>query len=210
MYRCVAWHVEGVIARLERYRTQHSEAHYYATRSRWNDRKRRQSEVQRAATFIYLNKTCYNGLWRVNKTGLFNVPMGRYASPTILAPEALRAASRTLQRAELRNGSYVDAVAEAGRDDFVYLDPPYQPLSATANFTSYTADVFAETEQRTLAELARDLRNRGCSVMVSNHDTPLIRRLYRDFRLTAVRCSRAINSKADARGAVDELIITSS
>lgn len=208
MYRCVAWNVEGVIRRLAKHRSQHCEEHYYGVRSKWNDRKRRSSDVARAAAFIYLNKTCYNGLWRVNSKGLFNVPMGRYEAPQVFDAERLRAASRVLQKADLVAGNYAECLEEAGAGDFVYLDPPYHPVTDTANFTSYTAGSFDEEDQRELAGVARALAARGCAVMVSNSDTPFIRRLYRGFHIQTVRVARAINSKASSRGAVNEVLVS--
>jgi DNA adenine methylase len=208
MYRCVAWQVDGIIRRLRTHRERHSEEYFYATRERWNERSGRQSDVDRAAMFIYLNKTCYNGLWRVNRSGRFNVPMGRYTDPSIFDPAQLRSAAHALQRAQLRKGDYREVVDDAAAGDFLYFDPPYQPVSATANFTSYTPDSFAEADQRVLADTVRTLVARGCSVMVSNSDTPLIRAIYQGFDITQVSCSRAINSKASRRGAVNEVIIT--
>lgn len=207
-YRCVAWHVEGVIRRLRNHREKHSEQHYYATRSRWNLRKGRQSDVDRAAMFIYMNKTCYNGLYRVNRKGLFNVPMGRYKDPQIFDPAALRTASHALQRATILEAGYQHVLDDAGRGDFVYFDPPYQPMSETANFTSYTADSFSEDDQRELARTARLLANKSCAVMVSNSDTPLIREIYKGFEIASVTCNRQINSRASSRGAVGEVIVT--
>ena len=186
----------------------HDEAHYYATRTRWNDREASWSSADRAATFIYLNKTCFNGLWRVNRAGAFNVPIGRYTDPPICVPETLRAASSVLSRAELRCADYRAAVADAERGDFLYFDPPYDPVTTTANFTSYTADAFAADDQRALADCARELVARGCKVMLSNSDTPFIRSIYRGFRQERVKCARAINSNASKRGDVDELVIT--
>ncbi len=208
MYRCVAWNVEAVIRRLQIHKKRHSEDHYYEIRSWWNDRKARQSDVQRAAAFLYLNKTCYNGLWRVNSKGLFNVPMGRYDDPPICDPPRLRAASLLLRRADLVSGQYADGAEPAAAGDFVYFDPPYHPLTATSNFTSYTQDSFTEDDQRELATVARRLTDRGCAVMISNSDTPFIRELYRGFRIHRVEVARAINSKASARGAVHEVIVT--
>lgn len=207
MYRCVAWNVEAVIRRLARYRADHSEAHYYRTRERWNRDGELAADVDRAAAFIYLNKTCYNGLWRVNSRGQFNVPVGRYDEPSIFDPAALRAASKLLQRAEIATCHFADAAETARAGDFLYFDPPYHPLTATANFTSYTAGSFGPDDQRQLAETARALVRRGCSVMISNSDTSFIRDLYRGFRIDEVDCSRAINSKATARGPQRELII---
>jgi DNA adenine methylase len=207
-YRCVAWNVEAVIRRLATHRKKHCEEHFYDIRSRWNDRKRKQSDVQRAAAFIYLNKTCYNGLWRVNSKGLFNVPMGRYDSPQVFDAARLRAASRALQRAEFHAGHFADCLDQADAGDFIYFDPPYHPVTDTANFTSYTSDSFAEDDQRELARAARALAARGCAVMISNSDTPFIRQLYRGFRILRVAAPRAINSKANLRGEVSEVLIS--
>jgi DNA adenine methylase len=208
MYRCVAGHVEAVIKRLARHKRDHSQEHYYEVRDRWNARRKGDSDVERAAAFIYLNKTCYNGLWRVNSKGGFNVPMGRYTDPPICDAPKLRAASHVLRQATLTTGHYADAVADAGKGDFVYFDPPYDPVSPTASFTSYTAGDFGADDQRALAELMRTLADRGAHVMLSNSDTPFVRKLYHGFRIEQVPCARAINSKASSRGAVMEVIVT--
>jgi DNA adenine methylase len=208
VYRCVAWKVDAVIQRLEVHRQQHDKDHYYAVRERWNTGARAQPAVDRAAAFLYLNKTCYNGLFRVNQKGHFNVPMGRYEQPRICDPEQLRAASQLLRRAELHTGHFAGQVAEASAGDFVYFDPPYDPVSRTASFTSYTANCFGPDAQRELAALVLSLTRRGVHVMVSNSDTPFIRELYRDLDIEQVAALRAINSRADARGTVNELIIT--
>jgi DNA adenine methylase len=207
LYQTVATDVDAVIRRLERHRATHDQDHYYETRTRWNDRNLSWGAVERAATFIYLNKTCFNGLWRVNRAGAFNVPIGRYTDPPICVPESLRAASAALARAKLLCGDYRDAVADAGRGDFVYFDPPYDPVTPTANFTSYTAGAFGPDDQRELAETARRLVARGCRVMLSNSDTPFVRSLYKGFRIDRVKCARAINSNAAKRGEVDEVIV---
>jgi DNA adenine methylase len=207
LYTCLGRDVAGVIRKLEHHRAAHSEAHYYATRTRWNDRELSWSSADRAATFIYLNKTCFNGLWRVNRSGAFNVPIGRYTDPPICVPDTLRAASTLLGRATLRCGDYRAAVAEARRGDFVYFDPPYDPVTPTASFTSYTADAFGPEHQRALADTARLLVARGCRVMLSNSDTLFIRSLYKGFRIDRVKCARAINSNAAKRGDVDEVIV---
>ena len=166
------------------------------------------SPVDRAAAFIYLNKTCYNGLWRVNRGGAFNVPVGRYSDPPICVPDALTSAAIALARAELRHADFRDAVADARKGDFVYFDPPYDPVTKTANFTSYTAGSFGDDHQRALAELARALVARGVRVMLSNSDTPFVRSLYRGLRVDRVKCARAINSDATRRGEVDEVVVT--
>ncbi|HTR53782.1 MAG TPA: DNA adenine methylase [Kofleriaceae bacterium] len=209
LYRALARDVEAVIRRLDQHRAAHAERHYYEMRARWNDRDVAWPAAERAAAFIYLNKTCFNGLWRVNRAGDFNVPIGRYTDPPICVPDALRAAAEVLARAKLRCADYRMAVADARAGDFVYFDPPYDPVAPTANFTSYTAGAFGPDDQRELAATARELVARGCRVMLSNSDTPFIRSLYRgDFRIERVKCPRAINSNAAKRGDVDELVIT--
>jgi DNA adenine methylase len=211
LYTTIANDVGAVIRRLEIHRQkhgEHDERHYYATRERWNEDHTAWPDADRAATFIYLNKTCFNGLWRVNRSGDFNVPIGRYADPPICVPDALRAAQRVLSRAVLRCGSYDAAVADAKAGDFIYFDPPYDPVTPTANFTSYTAGAFGPEHQRALADCARTLVARGCKVMLSNSDTPYVRSLYKGFRVERVKCPRAINSNAAKRGDVDEVIAT--
>jgi DNA adenine methylase len=207
MYQAVAADAAGTIRRLALHRDAHDQAHYYQVRARWNDRSVSWTPIDRAAAFIYLNRTCFNGLWRVNRRGLFNVPMGRYAKPLICDPPALTAAAAALARAEVRCADYRAAVADAGKGDLVYFDPPYDPLTPTANFTSYTGDGFGPAQQAELAALVRELAGRGCHVLVSNSDTPRVRALYRGLRIDRVRCPRAINSDAARRGDVDEVIV---
>ncbi len=206
-YRAVAIDVEGVIRRLAIHREAHGEKHYYATRARWNDAHVVWSPLDRAAAFIYLNRTCYNGLWRVNRSGGYNVPMGRYKNPPICDAEGLRAASRALARATILCADYRAAVADARAGDLVYFDPPYDPVTTTSNFVSYTADAFSRDDQATLATTAHELADRGVAVVLSNSDTPFIRSLYRGLRIDRVRCARAINSVAEKRGEVDEVIV---
>src|SRR6185312_3827378 len=202
LYTAVAADVAAVIRRLELHRTKHDEAHYYEMRTRWNDRDVSWSTPERAATFIYLNKTCFNGLWRVNRSGHFNVPIGRYSDPPILVPEALRAAQAVLARADIRNADYQTAIEDSKAGDFLYFDPPYDPVTPTASFTSYTAGDFGPDDQRALAATAKQLIDRGCKVMLSNSDTPFIRSLYKGLKIDKVKCSRAINSNAAKRGEV--------
>jgi DNA adenine methylase len=208
LYTAIADDASAVIRKLQAHRDAHSEQHYYAMRERWNQHHASWPPSERAAAFIYLNKTCFNGLWRVNRAGDFNVPIGRYTDPPICVPEALRAASSVLARAELRCGDYQAAVEDAKPGDFLYFDPPYDPLKTTSSFTSYTAGDFDHEDQRSLSRLARALVDRGCHVMLSNNDTPFIRSLYKGFRIDRVKCPRAINSNAAKRGDVDELVIT--
>jgi DNA adenine methylase len=208
LYTAVATDVNAVIRRLQRHREEHDERHYYAMREKWNQLHGTMSNADRAAMFIYLNKTCFNGLWRVNRAGDFNVPIGRYTDPPICVPDALRAAHTLLARADIRQGDYRAAVEDAEKGDFVYFDPPYDPVTPTANFTSYSADGFGPDDQRELVETARSLVARGCKVMLSNSDTPFIRSIYKGFKIATVKCPRAINSNAAKRGDVDEVIVT--
>jgi DNA adenine methylase len=179
-------------------------AYYYARRAETPG-----DDVRRAARTIFLNRTGYNGLYRVNSTGRFNVPHGRYRSPGILDEERIRAAAVALRGVELTCGDFEAACATAEAGDFVYLDPPYQPLSATAHFTAYTSADFGLGDQRRLAAAFARMAARGVHALLSNSDHPLIRELYegRGYRIDVVRMSRAINSKANGRAPVAELLI---
>ena len=206
MYASVSTDVGGVIRQLRRHAGAHGKRHYYTTREIWNNGTLR--GTARAAAFIYLNRTCFNGLWRVNAAGKFNVPMGDYANPTICDAAALRAASTALTHTELYCVDYREAITDAERGDFIYFDPPYAPLTKSASFTRYTPGGFNADNQRELADTARELAARGVHVMLSNSDTPFTRKLYRGFKIDRVTCGRSINSNAKKRGKVNELIIT--
>ena len=163
--------------------------------------------VQRAARTIFLNRTCYNGLYRVNSKGRFNVPFGRYENPRLYDRKNILACSQALQGKLLTSLDYRKALAYANTDDFVYLDPPYQPVSDTAKFTSYTKNSFGEEDQKHLAAAFTVLDDRGCKVMLSNSATDLVRELYRDHHIETVKASRPISSKVETRGEIDELLI---
>ncbi|MEE8338184.1 MAG: Dam family site-specific DNA-(adenine-N6)-methyltransferase [Dehalococcoidia bacterium] len=171
--------------------------------------------VEIAARMIFLNKTCFNGLYRVNRKGGFNVPHGRYKSPRILDCETLAAASRVLCEATIESKDFEAACEPAKAGDFVYFDPPFQPLSRTSSFTSYTADDFGPDDQARLKECVDRLAERGVNVMVSNSSHPLIQGLYRgsahfvQYRIDELSARRMINSRGDRRGAIAELVITS-
>jgi DNA adenine methylase len=202
-YRVIRDHLDALLADLARHR--HDETYYYALRARPPGEL---SPVQRASRFIYLNKTGYNGLYRVNARGQFNVPFGRYKSPPrLVQPENLRGVQALLQRSELCVALYQETMDRAQPGDWVYLDPPYHPLSATARFTAYTAGAFGAADQEDLARWFRELDRRGCLLMLSNSSTPLVRTLYHDFRVEEVQAIRSINSDPQARGAVTELVI---
>ncbi len=168
---------------------------------------RQLTPAARAARFIYLNKTCFNGLWRVNRAGRFNVPIGRYKNPRFHDPETLLAAQRALRGIEILHAPFENALARAAPGDFVYLDPPYDPVSATSSFASYTPDGFTWDDQKRLARACIALNRRGVRFLLSNSATDRVRELYRGFEQRLVRAPRFINSKADSRGRVDELLV---
>lgn len=202
LYQVVRNDVETLINTLRKHRNE--KKYYYQVRAQ---NPHTLSELERAARFIFLNKTCYNGLYRVNRNGHFNVPFGSYKDPLICDDEGLRAASLALQNASLSADDFEHALSIAGAEDFVYCDPPYHPLNKTSSFTAYTAGKFDSEEQARLAQVYEDLTRRNCRVMLSNSDTPLIRSLYKDFRMIEVQTHRAINRNADGRGKITELVI---
>ncbi len=164
----------------------------------------------RAARMIYLNKTGYNGLYRVNSRGKFNVPFGRYRSPEYCDPENLRTVSEALRDVEIVCAPFETVVERADPGDLVYFDPPYVPVSKTANFTGYVAGGFSEQDQSRLHAVCVELTNRNVSVMISNSDTSAVRRMYRSpvFNVAEVQATRAINCNAGRRGKISELVIT--
>jgi len=163
--------------------------------------------IERASRMVFLNRTCFNGLWRVNRRGEFNVPFGRYTNPTLCPVQRLRAVSNALKDTELRHTDFAGAVAGARKGDFVYFDPPYVPLTRTANFTSYTATSFGLEDQHRLAQLFTALGRRGVRCMLSNSDTPLVRELYAGHRLDQIMAPRAISRDPENRQPVAELIV---
>lgn len=163
--------------------------------------------VERAARTIYLNRTCYNGLYRVNQKGHFNVPYGRYEKPSVLREGALTTASKALKRTEIFIDDFSGVLKRAKPKDLVYMDPPYHPKSRTANFTGYTQGAFNTDEQERLAEVYRALDARGCKVILSNSDTPFIHDLYSVYRRETVLARRSINRDREKRGDTRELLI---
>jgi DNA adenine methylase len=207
-YQVIAARPQAVIRQLARHRDAHGKRHYYKVRRMWNEGELA-SKSERAAAFIYLNKTCFNGLWRLNSQGEFNVPMGRQENPKICDVDVLLAASALLKRAAtIVHGDYTIVQWQARRGDFIYFDPPYDPTSSTSSFTGYTSAGFDRDDQAALAYFANVLVDQGCKVMLSNSDTPRIRRLYKGFTISRVRCRRSINADAKTRGSVGELVIT--
>jgi DNA adenine methylase len=201
-YASVRDDVDAVITLLKRHRNE--KEYFYHVRSLDTEKL---SEAERAARIIYLNKTCFNGLYRVNSRGQFNVPFGSYKNPRTCDEENLRAVSSAFRNVQLANQTFADAVKNARRGDFVYLDPPYQPLSATANFTSYTSRCFSERDQEELADAVAQLHRKGCYFMLSNSDNEVIHKLYKRYRIETVYATRAINCKGNKRGRISELLV---
>jgi DNA adenine methylase len=205
-YTAIRDDVESVIAALEPLREAHSPEAYYEVRTRYNGGADH-APATRAAMFVYLNKTCFNGLHRVNQRGEFNVPAGRYKNPRILDAEGLRAASAALSKAEIHCGGFEALIERARPGDFVYFDPPYVPVSATANFTGYTEGGFNHADQVRLRDVFRALDRRGSKLMLSNSDTPVVHALYEGFQIDLIAAPRAINCDARGRGRVTEVVV---
>lgn len=202
VYQCVQGEVEGVIELLAAHKEQHGKTHYYEVRSHLPA-----NPLARAARFIYLNKTCYNGLYRENSKGGFNVPIGRYKNPKICAPDLLRAASSALQIANISERPFSNVLDYAkDADDFVYFDPPYHPLSETSRFTAYSRYRFGVEQQTALRDVIAQLAIRRVKVLASNSDCPFIRELYADFDVKTIEAARSINSKASKRGKITEVL----
>jgi DNA adenine methylase len=208
-YEVTRDHLQTLISGLENHKRNHSEKHYYRLR---DHDPAKLSAVQRAARFIYLNKTCYNGLYRVNKSGKFNVPIGSYTNPGIFDEENLTAASKVLQDVQLKIADFADILDSAKTHDFVYFDPPY--YTEDSGFTSYAVSAFSGAarfdadEHTQLRNVVDELTQRGCHVVVSNSDTEFIRRLYRKYKKHFVKARRYINCNGAGRHPVSELVIT--
>lgn len=167
------------------------------------------TDVQKASRVIFLNKTCFNGLYRVNNSGEFNSPFGRYVNPNIVNEPTLRAVSNylNLNNIQFRNGDYAQVLIEADRNTFVYLDPPYHPVSASSNFTGYVQGGWGEADQIRLREVCDELNERNVKFLLSNSSTKFIIDQYQDYHISTVKANRAINSNGAKRGEVDEVLI---
>ena len=189
--------------------------YYYNARDRFNSLQiTEETAVEKASLFIFLNKTCFNGLYRVNKKGQFNVPMGAYKNPTICDEKNLRNVSEALQKVNIVCADYSFSKDFIDKDTFVYLDPPYRPISKTASFTSYNADCFDDNEQKRLAKFIDEINLSGAKIMLSNSDPQnanpkdtFFEELYKAYTIYKVEATRAINSKGDSRGKIKELLI---
>ena len=201
-YTAVRDDVTGLVAALRHHR--YDSKHYYDVR---NADPAKLALVERAARTIFLNKTGFNGLYRVNRAGKFNVPFGRYAKPAICDEQNLRACSAALADVELVAADFERATSRAVAGDFVYFDPPYVPLSRTAAFTAYAPGGFDLDAQSRLAAFFDKLAERGVAVLLSNSDVPEIRKLYARYAMDTIEATRTINCKATRRGPVRELLV---
>ncbi len=206
-YKVIKEDVEGLIKSLKKHR--YEKNYYYEIRALDRDVKKfaELSDVEKASRSIYLNKTGYNGLYRVNSKGLFNVPFGRHKNPKICDETNLRNVSQILKKVEIFLGSFEICLDFAEKDDFIYFDPPYFPLSDTALFTSYTKNSFDRSSQIKLFEVFKELNNRGCNLMLSNSYSEFILDLYKDFKIITLKAKRNINSNSQKRGLINEVLI---
>jgi DNA adenine methylase len=213
VYRTIRNDPEGLITLLNQHEENNTKEYFYQLRSLDRDHAfEALTEVERAARIIYLNKTCFNGLFRVNSQGQFNVPYGSYKKPLIVDAVVIRAVSHYLNEAriDISNDDFEEAVSGAGRGDFVYLDPPYDPISDTSSFTGYSLPSFDREQQKRLKRVCDDLTMRRCKVLLSNSATNFIKELYSDttrYTIVEVSANRSINSVATGRGKISELLV---
>ena len=182
-----------------------STVYYYEVRN-----QEPKNQIEKVSRLLFLNKTCFNGLYRVNSKGKFNVPLGRYTNPNIVNKENLQAVSKTLQSGKIKIScrDFSSIIKDAKKGDFVYFDPPYQPVSDTANFTSYTHRDFTEDDLERLADLANQLNSKGCNVMLSNSNSKTVKKLFSSgWKIKEIKANRAINSNSQKRTGHKEIII---
>ena len=206
VYKDVRDNLNDLIRRLKIHKVKHDEDtnYYYEVRDEFN---RKSEGIERSAQFIYLNKTCFNGLYRVNSKGEFNVPKGSYKNPVIANEKVLKEASRLLQGVKIECMPFEKTEKLPEKGDFIYLDPPYFPLSPTASFTSYTQQDFSADDQKRLSEYYRRLDAKGCLLMLSNSDTDYIKGLYEGYDIQKVLATRMINCNASGRGKIFEVVV---
>lgn len=211
VYEVVKDNVEELIEHLEIHNEKNEEEYFYEIRKldRSEDFET-MDKIQKAARIIYLNKTCYNGLYRVNSSGQFNSPYGRYKNPNIVNSATLRAVSKFFNNNDIliSNGDYKETLKNLEKDAFVYLDPPYMPISTSSSFTGYTEGGFGLKQQEELKKECDKLNERGIKFILSNSDCKTIRELYEDsYNIKIVKAKRSINSKANKRGEINEVLI---
>jgi len=205
-YKNIKTKADDLILILEGFQKKHSKEFYLKLREEFNSTKI--GSLRKVAILIYLNKTCFNGLYRVNKKGEFNVPFGQHKKFSFKKEQLLKA-SQLLKNAKIKNESFEKVLDNAKKGDFIYFDPPYYPINGTSKFTAYTKEAFLEEEQKKLAEVFKKLDKRGCKVMLSNSDTKFIKDLYKNYKkyTVTVGARRFINCNADKRGEITELVV---
>ncbi len=209
VYSVIKQNVDGLIEELKKHK---NEADYFYSVRNWDrDKEKYQSlsDVEKAARILYLNKTCYNGLYRVNNAGEFNSPYGYYRNPNIVNAPVLRAVSAYFTAADIHFSSidYSEVLSSIKKGTFVYIDPPYDPVSETASFTGYAKGGFSKNEQIRLRQCCDELNRRGIKFMLSNSATPFIMEQYAGYNITVVQAKRAVNSVGSKRGGVDEVVV---
>jgi len=204
-YKTVRNHPIALSQRLEEHRANNSKMYYLLIREAYNLGG---EKIDQAARFIYLNKACFNGIYRVNKQGKFNVPYGNKKNPSIPTTDILLSASSQLHKAELISESYESIVMNRNisKDDFIYLDPPYPPLNGTSNFIHYTQERFNSEDQEKLSKIAEQLNDKKCKIMITNADTPVIRKLYKSWKIITLPVMRWVSANG-VRYKVNELLI---
>lgn len=223
-YNVIKNHVEDLITNLKQMETEYlrleqeeRKNYFYNKRDEYNNYTLEENEhnIQRAAQFIYLNRTCFNGLYRVNKAGKFNVPMGSHKNPTICDEENLRNLSKLIQNVQFQYGDYRRSMEYVTENTFVYFDPPYRPLNVTSGFTSYTKEDFNDDNQRELAEFYRELNEQNVKLMLSNSnpkntnkEDTFFDNIYQGFNIDEIYASRMINANSKRRGKISEILVT--
>ena len=205
-YNVIKNNVDGLIKSLKRHK--YEKEYYLKVRAKELNNL---SDLQIASRFIYLNRTCFNGMYRVNSSGGFNVPFGKYNNPIICDERNLKRVSKALKKVSIKHQDYKKVLQRAKKGDFIYFDPPYYPLNRTSSFTSYTSEIFLEKEQAELRDTFVELHKRGCFVMLSNSDTPFINKIYSNIqgvKISKVQAGRSINSNASKRGKITEVLVT--
>ncbi len=206
VYLIIRSKLNDLISLLAAHQNNHNKEYFYQIRSL--DRQDvALTDTERAARTIYLNRTCYNGLYRVNSNKQFNAPIGSYKNPQILYKDTLEAASLALRNTLVEVKDFREVTTWAKPGDFFYFDPPYDPVSKTASFTGYTSNSFGDKDQQDLARVFRELSEQGCLCLLSNSYTPFILKLYQKFRIEIVNARRAVNSNANRRGCVKEVVV---
>lgn len=210
VYKVVRDSIDELLELLYIHQENNSSEYYYEVRA-WDrgENLNKMSNIEKAARIIYLNKTCYNGLYRVNSAGQFNSPYGRYKHPNIVNEAVLKAVSKYFKDndIDIRNGDYRDALINLDKGSFVYLDPPYMPISSSSSFTGYTEGGFGYNRQLELKEECDKLTQQGIRFVQSNSDCDEIRELYREYKIKTVKAKRSINSVAKKRGEINEVLI---